>query len=1160
MKKNLFCYWKFIKHSNLLKLFRIMKLSVFMMLIGVLNVYSGNVFSQDEKITINLKDASIKQVLRELESKTAYSFLYNDELINVERRVNVTVEDETLIEVLDDIFQNTKVIYKIVEKRVILIPSKEMILGKQQQQNFKVVGKVVEKNGDPLPGVNVYEKSNPTHGVITSVDGTYSITVSNEDAILVFSFVGFESQELHVASRKVIDVTLLESSISLNEVVTIGYGTQKKVNLTGAVDVVSKEQIENRPVVNVSSALQGVSPNLNVTTTTRGGEPGAGKNLNIRGVGSLTGNSSPYILVDGVPMNINDVNPNDIESMSILKDAAASAIYGARAPYGVILIKTKGGKKGEKIRVSYDNNISFHSPLNLPHMANGLDFATAYNQATANAGQGPVFNDETLERIRKYQAGEITDETIEYPNNRWNNYNYANSSNDWLYIFYKPTVTNQKHDVSIKGGSESTSFYISAGYLDQPGQLNWSDEYYKRYNVTANIKTDVTDWMRFNLNVKFARSLEQFPNAYGGYDRNVLYHNFARRWAVSPLYYPDGQYSGASQVSMLLYGGKDKKETNDLWMTMGGEIEPVKGWKTRVSYSWNNNAYDRSSHKKTVYANRPDGTQYIALYPINQYYKWMANNKYHMFNVTTSYIKELNGHNFNLLIGYEEELKNNSGLRGDKKQLVTDKVPSISTATGDYNVDDWLSHWATQGIFSRFNYNYKEKYLIEFNARYDGSSRFAEDKRWGLFPSGSIGYNISKEEFWGSLSDYVNTCKVRASYGSLGNQNVPNYLYVPILPVRTNLGWIMGSERPVYTTTPGLISPTLTWETVTTFDIGTDLAFLNSRLSTTFDWYKRDTKDMFGPAETLPRVLGASVPKKNNAELSTKGWELSIGWKDNVGNLAYYVRFLMANSNSKVTKYNNPTKTLSTWYEGQTIGDIWGLTTDHIIQDKSEVDDMPNQDRFHTRWGPGDIMYKDLDGNDTIDWGSWTADDHGDYSVIGNSNAHYNYSIMAGLEWKGIDFSMFWQGVGKRDVAFSGGDNMFFGIRGNKWQSTVMEPHLDYWRPADETNELGPNTDAYYPKPYMSSEDRKNKRPQTRYLVSAAYLRLKNIQIGYTIPNRLTQKVAIYKLRIYFSAENLLTFTKLPKLFDPETIYGPWGVGKGHPISRSVSLGLNLTF
>jgi hypothetical protein len=380
------------------------------------------------------------------------------------------------------------------------------------------------------------------------------------------------------------------------------------------------------------------------------------------------------------------------------------------------------------------------------------------------------------------------------------------------------------------------------------------------------------------------------------------------------------------------------------------------------------------------------------------------------------------------------------------------------------------------------------------------------------------------------------------------------------MPVYTNLGWIMGSERPNYTGTPGLISTSLTWETSSTLNVGTDLAFLNHRLQSTIEWYKRVTTNMFGPANALPSSLGTSPPQENNAELETKGWEMSIGWRDNIDKVSYSVKFMLSNNRSYVTKYNNPTKTLSTWYEGQRLGEIWGLTTDRIMKNQQDVDEMPDQSRYYAVWRTGDIMYRDINGDGKIDEGEWTVDNTGDFSIIGNSEPQYYYSIMGEADWKGFSLSMFWQGIGKKDIPFRSGDNMFFGINGGKWDTYFYNPHFDYFRDENETR-LPPNLDSYYPRPYLTGEDSKNKQTQTKYTISGRYVRLKNLTLGYSFKDELLEKVNISKLRLYFSAENLLTFSPLPELFDPETATaGNWGKGTAYPVSRILSFGINLTF
>ncbi|MQY78249.1 MAG: SusC/RagA family TonB-linked outer membrane protein [Bacteroidetes bacterium] len=1131
-----------------------MRFCGFLLLICVFQFLGRDSFAQSKKISLNLNQATINQVLYEIEEQSDFYFLYNHKLIDVERKVDINVKNKMIKDVLSDLFENADVNFLIMEHQIVLIPKNLPKATDEPSNEIIITGKVTDEVEHPLPGVNIIIKGTIT-GTITDVNGNYRVGVKNPDAVMVFSFVGYQTQEIPINGQKVIEVTMGNDVMGLEEIVVIGYGTQKKINLTGAVNNVSAVDLINRPVSHVTQVIQGILPNLNIYTTWQGGEPGAAQNLNIRGVGSLTGDYAPYILVDGVPMDINRVNPEDVESISVLKDAASSAIYGARAPFGVILITTKKGEKGEKFRLKYSNNIAYSSPTKLPESVNSLDFANAMNDASLNAGTAPIFNEETLSRIRGYLAGEITTETIEDPSipNEWGYWFYGNANNDWWDIYYKDWTAMQKHNISIKGGTSGSAYYISTGFYDQQGQLNFADDRFTRYNVTGNFTSNVSNWLRIDFKTKYVRGKTDYPNAWSGYDRTVLYHNFTRNWPTNPLWLPDGNISIASTVPLLINAGKVRQFHNDLWITFGLELEPFKGWKTNAEYSWNNYSFKETDHKKTVYAYKVDGTKYSYYNSINQIKKEFSDDNYFLLNIRSSYEKSFGDHNFHLLLGFEEELKEESGLYGQRRGLVTDNVPSISTATGQEHVDDRVIQWATQGFFMRMNYNFKEKYLFEFDARYDGSSRFEKETRWGLFPSGSFGYNISKENFWELLKPYINNLKIRASWGSLGNQNVPYYLYIPILPVYTNLPWIFGNKRPVYTMAPGLVSPDLTWETATTFDVGFDAGFLNNRLLITLDWFVRTTTDMFGPAEAIPAVLGTSPSQENNATLETRGFEMIFSWKDRIGsNLNYNVRFVLGDNKSTIRKYNNPTKILSNWYEGEVIGTIWGYESDGFFQDAAEVDSWYDQSVFHARWQAGDIKYNDLDGNGKIDWGSNTLDDHGDKKIIGNSWPRYNFGITAGFKYKGFDFSMFWQGVAKRDIMFNSSDNVFWGFCGSMWQNSLYKQHLDYWRPD--------NTDAYYPIPYMTEEHLKNTKPQAKYLQNASYLRLKNIQIGYTFPGEWTRKAAIENARIFFTGENLLTITPLTDLFDPEATEGIFGAGKIYPIQTVLSLGVNLTF
>lgn len=1030
-----------------------------------------------------------------------------------------------------------------------------------------ISGTISNELAEPLHGVTITEEG--TGNVAASdAKGSFSITLNGSSNTLVFSFTGFATKTLKLTNAQRLEVILEIASTSLEDIVVVGYGVQKKVNLTGAVDVISEEQIKGRPVVSVTEALQGVSPNLNIATGAFSSEPGGKMNLNIRGIGSLTGDYSPYVLVDGIQMDMNAINTSDIESITILKDAAASAIYGARAAYGVILITTKSGKMNDRIKVEYSNNISFSSPMGLPHISDALTYVTAYDQASINAGLSPNFTPENYERIKQYMAGEIKEETWLMPdgsdwigNGIWSI--AGNGNNDWMYIYYKDKVMRQKHDVNISGGGKKNSFFVSAGYWDQPGELNYADQYYKRYNVTANIVSKATDWLTFNLNTKYIKDNTQYFNTTEGFDRGTMYHNFYRTNVFRPMYLPNGEFSDISNIPML-QGGKENHYGSNYILSLATTIEPVKNWVTKFQYNYKNSTTRINNNKETMYGTFPNGDQYVHAYPISSYATTFDNEVYSLFNIVSSYNKTIKGHYFYLMGGYENELNEYNSLWGQKNNILTSSVPSISTATGTFYLDDVKSHWATQGFFGRFNYNYKEKYLLELNARYDGSSKFEKSSRWGFFPSLSAGYNISKEAFWNAVKPYVNNLKIRGSWGSLGNQNVPNYLYLSTIGIGTNSAWITGNERPNYTTTPGLVSANLTWETSTTVNAGIDAAFLGNRLTASFDAYKRTTSKMFGPAEALPLTLGTGVPQTNNATLKTRGFEFAVSWNDRIGNnISYNVRASLANNTSIVTEYNNPTKTLSTWYEGAELGEIWGLKTAGMYQSDEEATHGPDQSLFWPTWGAGDIQYRDMDGDNKITRGSWTADNSGDYTVIGNNNPHYMVGLSAGLNWKGLDFNMFWQGVLKRDYAFNGETDMtFFGFNGHQWWGmNVWKQTEDYWRPANESNFLGANTGAYYPKPYLSQQDYKNKQIQTRYMQSAAYVRLKNVSIGYTIPETISEKIAVSRARIFISGENLLTLTSLSSLIDPEALTNAgWGVGKIHPLRKVYAVGINVTF
>lgn len=1019
--------------------------------------------------------------------------------------------------------------------------SKEVLVGVTVTMN----GKVVQTDGQGR----------------FEIDGSIRGTIS-------FSFLGYKLLEIP-ATRGVMEVFLETQASDLEEVVIVGYGTQKKGNLTGAIDVVSGDRLANRPANTVADLIKGVSPNLNISMNMRGGEPGSVSTWNLRGITSISAGGGPLILVDGVEMNITNVDPESIESISVLKDASASAVYGSRAPFGVILITTKQGSKDGTVKIQYTNNLSFNTPIRLPSHVDSYTWATAYNQAQANAGLAALYSDEQVERIKGYIDGTFPYEyDPENPiDNIWQGRRNGNANNNWARLLYRDYAVNQKHNINVSGGSEKTQYYVSGGYIEQNGMYQWGNDSYKRYNFMANFNSDVTSWLKFNSSVKYASGKTDFPMGETTVGREHTFREILFFAPMMPFYNINGTVQ-SPLVRLMQGSGRDVAHANDFFLTLGGELEPVTGWKTNFSYNYNNQGRRASSNPRPIPVELGTGEFGNVGKPEASYNASFSQNIYTLINGTSSYENSWNGHYFKGLVGYEQEYRYTTGLSGTGTGLVSEEIVSLSTALGGRTVNDDISHWATQGFFGRLNYNYNEKYLVEVSARYNGSSRFEEGRRWGFFPSASVGYNISKENFWAPIESYVNDLKLRLSYGSLGNQNVANYLYLPTIPLGNELNWIIDNERPSYANVPGLLSDDLTWETITTLNIGLDARLLRNRLSVTFDWYNRVTSDMMGPTINLPYLLGAATPRANNAELSTKGYEITIGWEDRTSaSFSYNISLALGDNRSKILKYFNEKETITTWYEGKRVGEIWGYLSDGLIQTEGEP--MPDQSFFHSIWGPGDMKYRDVNGDGAVNSGQSTLKDHGDLVVIGNDQPRYNIGINGGINWKQFDFSMFWQGIGKRDYLPQDGSAVFWGTVSAWGNSGLFRDsyNLDYWRPADETNILGPNTDAFLPKPYFSAETNKNRKPQDRYVLNASYLRLKNLQIGYTLPSDFLNRFHIGNVRVYFSGENLLTITKLPKVFDPETIFasdtrygGYLTSGVIYPISRSLSFGLNITF
>ncbi|MDB5143631.1 MAG: SusC/RagA family protein [Mucilaginibacter sp.] len=1039
---------------------------------------------------------------------------------------------------------------------------------------------VVRDSKGLLPGVTVHVKDGAGN-VATLADGTYKVNVT-PDATLVFSFIGYTTREIKLSDYKSsdgifkIDIDLTTADNNLNEVVVVGFATQKRINLTSAVATVSGKSLENRPVLNAVQSLQGMVPGLNITQNN--GALDASPSINIRGTGSISSSSSaaPLVLIDGMDGSLTALNPQDIESVSVLKDASATAIYGSRGAFGVILVTTKHGKAG-KVQVNYNNNLRFTSPVSLPKEMDSYTFALYFNDASANGGSGAAFTPEHLQRIKDFIDGKIKTTDIPSPNNptQWaDGYDYGNDNVDWFKAMYKGSAFSQEHNISLTGGNEKTTYYISGNYLGQKGLLAINQDLFNRYGITAKINTKISDILSANYTVRAIREETQVPSSFGG----GFYEDLGRQgWPSLPLYDPNGYLFSAPSFALgLRDGGLAKVQRDNQYQQLQLVLQPIKGWVTTAELNYRSmNHFDHTDNLQTfnhdvagnpiIYAGNSSVTEYA--------YK----ENYFESNIYSSYEKTIQKHYFKLLVGSQTESFQYRDVSASREGIIVAGLPTLNTTSGiDYYtglpvppaISGQYQDWSTAALFGRLDYNYAEKYLFEANLRYDGSSRFRSDTRWAWFPSFSAGWNIAKEDFLKDVQ-FINTLKPRVSYGTAGNENTNNWYptYVTVPVNAANGGWLINGNQPNTAGAPGLVSSTLTWETVKSLNIGFDFGLLNNRLTGSFDWYNRKTLNMVGPAVELPVTLGTAVPPSNNTDLKTTGWELQVGWTDRLHNgLGYGFNLSLWDNQTTVTRYPNPTGAINTYIAGQKVGNIWGYTTIGIAKTQAEMDahlatSTNGQTFFGSQWAAGDIMYADYNKDGKIDGGANTISNPGDQHVIGNSTPRYNFGLNMHFDYKGFDLSAFFQGVLKQD--FWNGSYYFWGVTSDKWHSGGLVQNLDYFR-GDSSDPLGQNLNAYYPRPIFGTG--KNQYVQTGYLQNAAYIRLKNLQIGYSLPLSLTRKVGIQKVRVYVAGDNLWTGSSIAKMFDPETIGGGnnaengIGLGNVYPLAKVVSFGLSVTF
>lgn len=1178
MKKSTVDNWLPPKRE-LYKLLIFMKLSMLLVTVACLHV-SAKVHSQST-ITVKLSQVQLEKALTMLEKNSHYRFVYNDDNLPQNHKISLDVKDWSIDMVLDKILDNTSLHFRKMSDNLIVIAPAAAV-----NKDILVKGHVVNPTGEILPGVSVRLK-NTNMGTVTNDKGNFELNVP-ENSILVVTYIGFDQQEVSLNGRETITITMEPSKNSMEEVIVVGYGTQKKINVTGAIDQISGKQLASRPVANVMQGLQGLSPGLNISYS--GGKPGQIPNLNIRGFATIAadktgGMVAPLIIIDGITATTDDMmrlNPADIASISVLRDAASAAIYGARASFGVILITTKQGTMGGKQSLSYSSYFAMSRSSMMPEpVTDPYIFSRVLETSTNNTPWDYVnYSDEYYKWAKERSDNPSLPDTRIDPSDptKW----AYMGSNNWNNYFFSKNNFSQYHSISLSGSAETAkkapiSYLISADYTKENGLNKLAKDDWGRYGMRAKINVRPIKWLQIDNNLSIYQTKADAPA------NNItdVYYLQPTQVAVNP----DGTWAntGAGRLAaQLVDGGRDVQTrfgfqdiirgvasflNNDLQVT-GDASFKRELWK----YHTDQKPYNIGYGPKDIRQEGGGGSISEKNGAVN----------HDVFDLFATYHKTIaRNHSFTLLAGYNQESYEWQRIDASKQNIISGTLPYIALTSGASNTGTEYNSYAIQSAFGRINYTFKDRYILEANGRYDGSSRFPSTNRWGMFPSVSAAWIASEESFIRGLSPILSTLKFRGSYGSLGNQNVPYFGYLQTLPLDKSHYLIDGNiNQTIISGSPLLkVDPSsYTWEKVTTANVGADVGFMQNKFQASFDYFVRNTKGMLTLLQELPGVLGTAPPMQNAADLSTRGWELSLAYRNDFNvaakplNIGF--KFTLSDDKTKITHFENSQKLFgSKYWDGQTIGEIWGLTNDGYFKDKNDVKTL--DESAIVPWGSLDVVegwpkYKDLDGNGKIERGV-SAKDPKDLKVIGNSSPHYRFGFNIDMNWNGFDLSVFMQGIAKMD--YYPHNYLFWGPLQQPY-ANVYPWNLDFYR-ATADNEAtraqhsesyikaglaDANTKSYYPVLQSWLADANNGKgldiPQTKYMLNAAYLRIKNVTIGYTLPMSLTKRYHINRLRVYVTGDNIFEFSAIKKYVDPEAVIDSraWA----YPYQRKYAVGLNL--
>ncbi|PSL43081.1 TonB-linked SusC/RagA family outer membrane protein [Chitinophaga niastensis] len=1094
-------------------------------------IFFVNAKSFSQNVTISGKDLTCKQIFATIEQQTSFAVVCDNSLLSRIKPVSINVKNISVSEILDRCLKGTGLTWSIRNNVIVIKKEDGNHSPKEQMIPQEIISGIVrDENGTDIEGASVFIKGNDVQkGIVTNAKGEFSLeNIPPGSYTLEISIIGYNKYEKKITVNGPVSrlaVTLLPSVNSLTETVVVAYGTQKKTDLTGAVSSISANDLNNRPVTNVTNALQGTM--AGVIVVENNGQPGRDEGtINIRGIGTLgkLDNSAPMVVVDGLISSLKDVNPNDIEHISVLKDAASAAIYGSRAANGVVVITTKRGQKGH-LQVHYDAYAGKQKAIRLPDYLPSWQQATLYNEALKNEG---AYVRWTNTDIRQFKDG--SDLTGAHPDT------------DWLRKFYAGSGVQQNHYLSLTGGDDKAQYLFSLGYFDQNGIVPHTDN--KKYSTRFNINAALSPKFSINANLGYIYApFEEPASAYFGVPAfSEMISQIYRVSNTVPYKYANGYYGyvgDGNPMAWLESGSLNKARNHTLAGNVNADWEFVKGLHFKPNFGYRLNMIQGELFVKDI-----QFYDYLTGAPTkyqgpNNLTNTAESATYTNLQALLEYQKDIALHHFKLLAGYSQEYQRYTSDTLYRQGFLNNIITQINAgpAAGQTNAGS-ANELALQSVFGRLNYDYNEKYLLEANLRYDGSSRFAPANRWGLFPSFSAGWNIAGEDFFEKMQSIINSLKLRGSWGMLGNQAVVGN-YPAIATVSPGLNYSFGQAIAAGIAPVVGANPNITWEATTTYDVGLDATFLKNKLTVTADYFVKNTNNVL-----LQLPIGApyslTAPYQNAGAVTNKGWEFAIGYRNRVHEFSYYVNMNAAFIKNEITdlKGSGPYINAGTFQQvGYPVNSLYGYISEGIFQTKDEIAKHATQ-----RGGviaPGDIMYKDINNDGVIDGK--------DRVYLGSYFPKMTYGLNGGISWKGVDVNFFFQGaLGVKNYVQA---NMLGEVGANVNKPTTI--FLDRWTPANPT--------ATFPRLWISYTNNDPARtPSSFWVKNASYLRLKNLQIGYNIPDVLTQKIGIRHFKIYYSGQNIWTISKFYKWVDPEAPVGESGYT--YPQVLINTIGVNVTF